>query len=157
MVDNIRCESEADLTKSFFKKLLLGGIDKGEDHEEPNVGRKYVAEGSSLGPAQNDYSLAHQPGHSSKGKEHHRLAEPPQAKGSYRDQAMADSAFNPRFLQLTPEQQYQDQGQPVLQTRAPQRQYTHPVESTGLALRGSGRSSTLENKKESKKGWWPPI
>lgn len=35
MVDTIKCQTEADLTEPFFKKLLLGAIDKTLDHEEP--------------------------------------------------------------------------------------------------------------------------
>lgn len=34
MVDTIKCQTEADLTEPFFKKLLLGAIDKTLDHEE---------------------------------------------------------------------------------------------------------------------------
>lgn len=34
MVDTIKCQTEADLTELFFKKLLLGAIDKSLDHEE---------------------------------------------------------------------------------------------------------------------------
>lgn len=34
MVDTIKCQTEADLTEPFFKKLLLGAIDKSLDHEE---------------------------------------------------------------------------------------------------------------------------
>lgn len=34
MVDTVRCQTEADLTERFFKKLLLGAIDKAVDHEE---------------------------------------------------------------------------------------------------------------------------
>lgn len=37
MVDTIKCQSEADLTEPFFRKLLLGAIDKGLDHEETTV------------------------------------------------------------------------------------------------------------------------
>lgn len=34
MVDTIKCQSEIDLTKKFFEKLLLGAIDKRWDHEK---------------------------------------------------------------------------------------------------------------------------
>lgn len=34
MVDTIKCQTEDDLTELFFKKLLLGAIDKHLDHEE---------------------------------------------------------------------------------------------------------------------------
>lgn len=37
MVDTIKCQSEADLTGPFFRKLLLGAIDKGLDQEETTV------------------------------------------------------------------------------------------------------------------------
>ena len=33
-VDTIKCQSEVDLTKNFFEKLLLGAIDKRGDHEK---------------------------------------------------------------------------------------------------------------------------
>lgn len=34
MVDTVKCQTEADLTEPFYKKLLLGAIDKTLDHEE---------------------------------------------------------------------------------------------------------------------------
>ena len=37
MVDTIRCQSELDLTKNFFEKLLLGAIDGRWDREEIDV------------------------------------------------------------------------------------------------------------------------
>lgn len=35
MVDTVKCQTEADLTEPFFRKLLLGAIDKIVDHQEP--------------------------------------------------------------------------------------------------------------------------
>lgn len=37
MVDTIKCQTEADLTESFFKKLLLGAINKRLDQEETSA------------------------------------------------------------------------------------------------------------------------
>lgn len=34
MIDTVQCQTEADLTEPFYKKLLLGAIDKTLDHEE---------------------------------------------------------------------------------------------------------------------------
>lgn len=34
MVDTIRCETDLDLTEDFFRKLLLGAIDKKEDNRK---------------------------------------------------------------------------------------------------------------------------
>ena len=34
MVDTIKCQSELDLTESFYEKLLLGAIDKRWDHQK---------------------------------------------------------------------------------------------------------------------------
>lgn len=38
MVDTVKCQSEADLTEPFFRKLLLGAIDKTIDQQETIAG-----------------------------------------------------------------------------------------------------------------------
>lgn len=37
MVDTVKCQTDADLTEPFFRKLLLGAIDKMVDQQEPTA------------------------------------------------------------------------------------------------------------------------
>lgn len=41
MVDTVKCQTDADLTEPFFRKLLLGAIDKFVDHQEPIAASTY--------------------------------------------------------------------------------------------------------------------
>ena len=61
MVDTVSCESETDLTKKFFEKLLLGAIDKAIDHDKIPTAGTHGAEASGQGQLQHSSSMAHRP------------------------------------------------------------------------------------------------
>lgn len=63
MIDTIKCKSELDLTEAFFKKLLLGAIDKSLDH------KKMEDHDLAKFSRSNDPTLPHRPIMIGKGKE----------------------------------------------------------------------------------------
>ena len=58
MVDTIKCQSEVDLTKNFFEKLLLGAINKRWDHEKIETQAPKLEESSHTSHTQEQPSSA---------------------------------------------------------------------------------------------------
>lgn len=130
MVKIIRCDSQADLTIPFLKKLLLGGIDKRLGHEESKNLKGYMAEETFFGSAHRNHPSAPQSLGSRKGKEHHSLAEEAYAESLFRGRSQGEfeiapmqnrygarpllqssPVFSPRVVQSSLQRQYWNQDQ----------------------------------------------